>query len=320
MTYLAENLRPLCNPELKRQQLAAQVARLGEQMIEHIAHYYVSDDPEQETNKRLAAARQIAGCLINCAGEQRFGELLRALQADGDELEGIYYRIETRLPDEKQAAGAPSIGTAVDTQKMKLLLGLGEAAGESVAAPRQDDAALFAREAVAEWMRDLQDLSGNKMLCDYFRVPDTMMVEFVKELIGGAQRLKLEEQVEQLVREVTGFRMKFEQIVALPARLTANLLNRYVDFLGYDALALEQRPMLPLETGPCAVFPPRTVPSGGPVLSEQQSTYDQDYYTDWIRAFLDLVERNTRFRDGAEVDLVANRRLGALLTRLRAIA
>ena len=320
VTYLAENLRPLCNPELKRQQLAAQVARLGEQMIEHIAHYYVSDDPEQETNKRLAAARQIAGCLINCAGEQRFGELLRALQADGDELEGIYYRIETRLPDEKQAAGAPSIGTAVDTQKMKLLLGLGETVGESVAAPRQDDAALFAREAVAEWMRDLQDLSGNKMLCDYFRVPDTMMVEFVKELIGGAQRLKLEEQVEQLVREVTGFRMKFEQIVALPARLTANLLNRYVDFLGYDALALEQRPMLPLETGPCAVFPPRTVPSGGPVLSEQQSTYDQDYYTDWIRAFLDLVERNTRFRDGAEVDLVANRRLGELLTRLRAIA
>ncbi|MBE2294090.1 MAG: hypothetical protein IAF00_04035, partial [Phycisphaerales bacterium] len=320
VTYLAENLRPLCNPELKRQQLAAQVARLGEQMIEHIAHYYVSDDPEQETNKRLAAARQIAGCLINCAGEQRFGELLRALQADSDELEGIYYRIETRLPDEKQAVGAPSIGTAVNTQKMKLLLGLSEAAGESVDAPRQDDAALFAREAVAEWMRDLQDLSGNKMLCDYFRVPDTMMVEFVKELIGGAQRLKLEERIEQLVREVIGFRMKFEQIVALPARLTANLLNRYVDFLGYDALALEQRPMLPLETGPCAVFPPRVVPRGGPVLSEQQSTYDQDYYTDWIRAFLDLVERNTRFRDGAEVDLVANRRLGELLTRLRSIA
>jgi hypothetical protein len=40
------------------------------------------------------------------------------------------------------------------------------------------------------------------------------------------------------------------------------------------------------------------VPRGGPQLSEQQSTYDQDYYTDWIRAFLDLVERNARSRDG----------------------
>ena len=37
------------------------------------------------------------------------------------------------------------------------------------------------------------------------------------------------------------------------------------------------------------------------------------YYTDWIRGFLDLVERNARTRDGAEVDLAANRRLGELL-------
>ena len=257
VSYLAGNLRPLCNPELKRQQLAGQVMRLREQMVERIGHYYVSDNPEQELVKRRAAAQQVAGNLIDCAGEQRFGELLRALQADSDELEGIYYRIETRVPDATQAISAPTIGAAVDTGKMKALLGLGTpAAGESAEAPRKDDAALFAREAVAEWMRDLQDLSGNKSLCDYYRVPDTRMVEFVKELIDGARRLKLEERIETLVRQVTGFRMKFEQIVALPARLTANLLNRYVDFLGYDALALEQRPMLPLESGPRPVFPP----------------------------------------------------------------
>ncbi|MDG4551447.1 MAG: virulence factor SrfC family protein [Candidatus Contendobacter sp.] len=316
--YLAESLRPLCNPELKRQQLAGQVARLREQMVERMAHYYISDNPEQELEKRRAAARQVAGCLIDCAGEQRFGELLRALQADSDELEGIYYRIETRLPDDNREIRAPAIGAVVDTRKMKALLGLGApTAGEPAEAPRRDDAALFAREAVAEWMRDLHDLSGNKSLCDYYRVPEASMAEFVKELIAGAQRLKLEERIEALVRQVTGFRMKFEQIVALPARLTTNLLNGYVDFLGYDALALEQRPTLALESGPRPVFPPRTVPRGGPQLGEQPSSYDQDYYTDWIRGFLDLVERNARTRDGAEVDLAANRRLGELLARLR---
>jgi len=321
ISYLAESLRPLCNPELKRQQLDGQATRLREQMVERMAHYYVSDNPEQELEKRRTAARQVAGCLIDCAGEQRFGELLRALQSDSDELEGIYYRIETRLPDEKQAIGAPTIGAVVDTGKMKALLGLGTpTAGAAPEAPRKDDAALFAREAVAEWMRDLQDLSGNKSLCDYYRVPEANMAEFVKELINGAQRLKLEERIEALVRKVTGFRMKFEQIVALPARLTANLLNGYVDYLGYDALALEQRPMLALETGPRPVFPPRAVPRGGPQLGEQPSSYDQDYYTDWIRGFLDLVERNARTRDGAEVDLAANRRLGELLTRLRPAA
>jgi hypothetical protein len=317
--YLAENLRPLCNPDLKRQQLEGQVTWLREQMVERLGHYYVSDNPEQELEKRRAAAQQVAGRLIDCAGEQRFGELLRALQADSDELEGIYYRIETRVPDEKQTISAPTIGAAVDTGKMKALLGLGTpATGEPVEAPRKDDAALFAREAVAEWMRDLHDLGGNKSLCDYYRLPEPAMAELVKELIAGAQRLKLEDRIVTLAREVTGFRMKFEQIVALPARLTANLLNRYVDFLGYDALAPERRPMLTLESGPRPVFPPRTVPRGGPQLGEQPSSYDQDYYTDWIRGFLDLVERNARFRDGAEVDLAANRRLGELLARLRA--
>ena len=88
------------------------------------------------------------------------------------------------------------------------------------------------------------------------------------------------------------------------------LLNR---LFGLD---LPQRPTLPLPGGPRPVFPPRPVPRGGPQLAERQSTYDQDYYTDWIRAFLDLVERNARFRDGAEVDLAANQRLGELLARL----
>jgi hypothetical protein len=321
ISYLAEHLRPLCNPELKHQQLAGQVTRLREQMVERISHYYVSDNPELEIEKRRTAAQQVAGNLIDCAGEQRFGELMRALQADGSELEDIYYRIETRLPDEKQAIGAPTIGAAVNTAQMKVLLGLGgDAAADAAAAPRKDDAALFAREAVAEWMRDLHDLSGNKSLCEYYRVPESSMSDFIKELIAGAQRLKLEERIEALVRQVTGFRMKFEQIVALPARLTANLLNNYVDFLGYDALAPEQRPTLALESGPRPLFPPRTVPRGGPQLGEQQSTYDQDYYTDWIRAFLDLVERNARNRAGRDIDLAANQRLGDLLTRLRSAA
>lgn len=319
VSYLAANLRPLCNPELKRQQLAGQAARLREQMVERMIHYYVSDNPELELEKRRIAAQQAAGCLIDCAGEQRFGELLRALQVDSDEMKDIYYRIETRLPDEKRAMSAPTIGAAVDTCKMKALLGLGTPATEATAeAPRKDDAALFAREAVAEWMRDLQDLGGNKTLCDYYRVPETTMAEFVKELINGAQRLKLEDQIEALVREAAGFHMKFEQFVALPARLTANLLNRYVDFLGYDTLPPAQRPTLALEGGPRPVFPPRTVPRGGPQLGDQPSTYDQDYYTDWIRSFLDLVERNVRTRDGAEVDLAANRRLGELLAQVRA--
>ncbi len=317
VSYLAENLRPVCNPELKRQQITGQLERLRQQISERIGHYYVSGNPEQEFEKRVAVSHQIAEHLIDSAGAQRFGELLHALQVDSGELEDIYYRIETRLPDDTEKGTAPSIGTAVDKSKMKQLLGLGAtAAGPTPAANLKDDAALFAREAVADWMQDLQDLAGNGSLCDYYRLPETLMAEFVKELMAGAKRLNIEERITAAVREATGFRMRFQQIVALPARLTANLINSYINFLGYAAISLNERPQLVLEDGPRPIFRPRAVPRNGPVLTEQQSNYDQDYYTDWIRGFLDLVERNARFQGGVDVDMEANARLGQLLKQL----
>lgn len=314
ISYLAESLRPLCNPELKRRQIVGQLARLREQMSERIAHYYISGNPEQEYEKRRSVSRTVAAHLIDCAGVQRFGELLQALLVDSEELEAIYYRIETRLPDGKEGEIAPSIGTAVDMAKMKQLLGLGpvEMAGQNL----QDDAALFAREAVAEWMQDLQDLVANASLCDYYKLPESGMAEFIKELIAGAKRLDIEGRVTAAVRQATGFRLRFQQIVALPARLTANLINNYISFLGYNELALKDRPVLELDAGTRPVFGPRAVPRHGPVLEEQQSHYDQDYYTDWIRAFLDLVERNARFQGGADVDMEANVRLGQLLEQI----
>lgn len=317
ISYLAQHLRPLCNPQLKLRQLSSQVAQLRLQIGERIAHYHISDNPEQEVEKRLQAARFVAGSLIECAGAQRFGELLRALQTRSDDLESIYYRIETRVPDEKEASIAPSIGAAVDTQKMKALLGLGGAAASTPPEVRKDDAAQFASESVAEWMRDLQDLSADANRCDYYHLPANLMAEFVKELIHGAKRLQLEQKIVGETRQVTGFRMKFEQIMALPARLAANRLNSYIAFLGYNQVELAQRPELPAANGLRPVFPPRPAPEAAPILNEQPSSYDQDYYTDWIRAYLDLVERNVRFHDGVEVDLAANQRLGEFLGRLQ---
>jgi hypothetical protein len=165
-------------------------------------------------------------------------------------------------------------------------------------------------------MQDLHDLAGNDSLCDYYKLPATLMAEFVKELIAGAQRLRLEERVTEAVREATGFRLQFQQMVALPARLTANLLNNYINRLGYDGLALDKRPLVTLENAARPIFQPRSVPPNGPVLEERQAGYDETYYTDWIRGFLDLVERNARFRGGVDVDVAVNRRLGELLASI----
>ncbi len=318
VTYLAESLRPLCNPDLKRRQIAGQLERLRQQMVEHMRPYYLSGNPEHELANRVAASQPVAAQLIECAGEQHFGELLQALQVESDGLEDIYYRIETRLPSDTETQGMSSIGTTVDRARMQQLLGLtgGTPEPQPEADIPQDDAALFAAETLAEWMQDLQSLAADAARCDYFRLPQTIMATFVQEIIAGAKRLDIEAEIARTVREVIGFRMRFQQIVALPARLSANLINNYINYLGYDAIAITERPQLPMNDGPRAIFPPRRIPRNGPELGEQQARYDQDFYTDWIRAFLDLVERNARFQGGVDVDLTANERLGQMLTQL----
>jgi hypothetical protein len=318
--YLAESLRPLCNPELKRRQITGQLTRLRQQLCERISPYYVSGNPEQVLAQRLAVAQRIAGQLIDCAGAQRFGELLAALQVDSDELEAIYYRIETRLPD-TSSGEAPGIGAAVDTARMKQALGLvggtGTAAADVAAnGERKDQAALFAHEVLGEWMQDLHDLAANGALCDYYRLPDAVMGEFIQELIAGSQRLQLEARIAQTVRDATRFRLRFQQSVALPARLTAKLINQYLDLLGYEAVPLERRPTLALDGGPRPIFRPRPPVQGMLALAEQPANYDQEYYTDWIRAFLDLVEQNARLPGGVTVDLAANQLLGEWLVQL----
>lgn len=318
ITYLAENLRPLCNPTLKHEQIGGQLKRLRVQIAERINHYYVSDNPEQELEKRTAVSYTVARHLIDCAGVQRFGELLQDLQVQGEELADIYYRIETRLPEDTLDSTAPSIGTAVDTDKMQKLLGLtgNQEQIDSEVATRKDDAALFAEETLTEWMQDLRDLAGNLALCEYYRFSEKLMGEFIKELIAGAQRLKLEEAITEAVRDATRFRLKFQQLVALPAQLTANLLNNYINMLGYDALAFDKRPIVAADHAARPIFQPRSVPANGPVLDERQASYDETYYTDWIRGFLDLVERNARFRGGVDIDVAANQRLGQLLASI----
>ncbi len=306
-TYLAEKLAPTCNPELKRQQIGSQLERLRNTMANRISPWFVSGDPEKQLERRRTAGRSVAQGLIGCATSQRFGELLSHLHVTEEDLEAIYYRIEMGMsvgesdemvigasPIEREMAEAIFGGDQADSQGRPIL---------------RDDATRFAESVIAAWFRDMHDLAANQAFCDFVNIPSALVADLVKEIVEGAKRLDLEWEIADTVRSSTPMRMKVQKLVKLPVRRSAQLINTFVNKLGYDRIDPTGRPRTKSKVDPRPIFLARNPPLGVPEIPEQPARFDQRYYTDWICGFLDLVDKNACIENGNVLNIEANQEL-----------
>jgi hypothetical protein len=247
------------------------------------------------------------------------------MQVDYDLLAEVFYRTEIDAApgeareEEKRATAAP-VGRRVDPGKLLSEVFFDEPASPAFALAESgpaDQAERFADMALAEWMELLRKFTEDPEAESLFRMPSAPRVNLVDELIEGAKRQDLKTTITARVRKATSFRQKLEEAVAKPVTIAEDIINAYVDCLGFDKVALAGRPTAGREKRP--VFAPRPPVGDYPALGEEPSAYDQAFYVDWITGFLRLVEDNVRFRDGSSVDVVANARLGGLIEKLAAI-
>jgi len=260
----------------------------------------------------------IAQRLVGCASSQRFGELLRALQVDDEDLESVYYRVEGL--DSGANGHSVTVGRAADPNAMLSALGLG---GESDANAESmtDQADRFARASVELWVEKLNRLADDENAVGYYRVPRGDMSNLIHELVTGATRLGLRREIAGEVRDQSKYRnVKWDQMMGRVVLLAANYINTFVDYLGFDAMEEALRPAVNGSDGQRPVFHARPPVNGYPALSETPSQFDQDFYVDWIAAFMKLVEDNFTMQGEEEIDLEQNSRLGSILERLDAQA
>lgn len=331
VSYLAEQLTPVCEPALKRGQIAARLAGLRRHMAGRLQPFHVSGDLAQELARRRTAAEAVADNLVEVASNQKFGMLLARFQVGYDELADAYYRIRMQgSQDGARAAGqtaaAAIVGRGPDAGKMRQRLGFArpgehssgkESSDTSIGEPALDQVDRFADAALAEWMQALRTASEDDEVARYFGGPSAMVGVLCDELIAGAKRLGLREQIAQRIRPFDAFRQTAQQAVAKPVLVAQNALNSYVDWLGFDRMPLADRPQ-PGEDGH-PIFAPREPAGEIPDLSEEPAPYDEAIYVDWITGFLALVDDNVRKHSGQSVDIASNAKLGALLERLAAL-
>ncbi|MCB9960309.1 MAG: hypothetical protein H6843_17060 [Rhodospirillaceae bacterium] len=325
ITYLADSLAPVCNPDIKRRQIEHRVAAQRALMMERLSRYHVSDDLQQELDRRRQAAANAVRRLAQCVQAQRFGKLIRAMQLDGDLLAGLYYQVETGAPgaEEDEDRPPPTIGPTVAADDLLAdvfgdeldMVMANESTAPPPTAPR-DHAGAFADAVLERWMEELHSLAETPQLYRYFQMSEATMGTLAAELISGARRLELRDTIARTVRKTTSFRQKLDIAMNKPALIAANLLNDFVNYVGFDAMPVEDRPAAGKGPTRRPVFAPRPPTDGELVLPETQTPYDRLQYVDWMAAFVRMVEQNAMSREGREIDVAQNARIGELVQAL----
>jgi hypothetical protein len=322
VSYLVRNLIPVCDPAIKRSQVRGQLEVQVRRLVDRLAGFHSAADGDARAKKRELVHTVLRG-LATCIQQQLFGELIAALQVADSALRDIYFRISTARSSEptdgRNGRSAPQVtqstGATVDLSAIFADV-FGEEEGR--AAPPtgvlEDRAERFAHEAAEYWLENMRRIGADDKALSHFGVDRQHLGWLIDELVVGAHRLKLIDQLSLDVRALeNAANAKWEDIAERQVRTAASSLNGYVSALGFDRLPLDQRPGLPPHAPTRRVFQSPPVPLDGPVLSEDPAAIYADYCKDWMRAFLQLAMDNVGYEGGREITAEQNERLGAIL-------
>ncbi|HTO79292.1 MAG TPA: virulence factor SrfC family protein, partial [Methylocystis sp.] len=289
ITYLAEQLAPVCNPDIKLRQIAARLSNQRQAMCERLQHYFVGGDLEEQRAHRVSRAEEIIKALKACAQAQRFAKLLAMLGVRDGELADVLYGVEVEISSSNQL---DLMGTS-----------------------REDR---FADAIMSHWLDRARAVAETPAMCRYFMIPEPLAQDFISELSVGAKRRDLRGAILQRIRDGRGVRRRLGESIGKPALLAAETLDRYVAWLGFDPGKDGERPTVAEAKNRRKIFPAAALITGMPELAERSERYDLAYCEDWFAAFRRLVEENSMDQGGQLVDLEQNKRLGELIKSLEA--
>lgn len=333
ISYIREALRPLCNPDIKREQILTTLRERQEKLALRLCAFYKTDDKEEERRQKEQFGRELLASFSRLLQNQRMGEFLHRLTVRDQELYDLYFEARRRYlmaPESEEGPGAGvsedipvSIGGTVDADDAFAEL-FGEEApapsteqaaenAASTAQPRKrlGEAAYFTDLIISAWCDKLRAVCDDTRIQQYYGLSGKELSQFVSELIVGLERLGLRTRMEQTLQEAAAYaNTARERIVWQQVGRAGALLNAYLDWLGHDPRhhdAAERT--ITMQGKNFVLFEPPAEVEGFPSLPEVQGPFEKTWCMDWMRALYALMLRNVDF-DGAQM---INREQNALL-------
>lgn len=315
--HLADSLGPVCNPDLKRQQIASRLGSLRHGMRERLAAFHISEDLDTRLNERLAAADIVVDQLYQAADSCRFGHLVHALQVRASEMTDVLYRVQVAPPepDVQIVSAAPDSGRRIRPTITRPGVTARAAAPVSARPRTITRERQLADEAIGFWISKLNQLAGSERAQRVLHMSAESLSELVAEIKSGARRVDLAEEIAEEIRRFS-YIEKGDQILAKSAVLAARTINNFVGGLGYARTLVAARPQVKAHGISRPVFEPRPIRNDASGLAAEAKPFADDFITDWAFAFVAFLTENASSKDGQMIDVEQNARIGRLLATL----
>ena len=319
VALLRQRLRPLCNPELKREQLRVSLAEQCRGLTGLLQAYCPSGDAAARRAEKAELARRLARALAQVASAQRLGKLMRRLQVEDWQLYNVCIRMSRTLPDDAQTPPTGIIGRRVKAEDLLLDIFGDEAPlpepAESAAPLARDTVDILTDHLLDYWFDQLRDFAADTQARALFALPEDLHNALCRELQAAALRLRLRERMAEALRAASAYgNIERERLFWKQASIAADAINAFVDWLGFDPrhTAANAR-TIPAGNRTMTVFEPPAAFQGEPHIEEKEQAYEFAWYRDWLAALAHVVTENAALADGTLHDPAQTERLRAIL-------
>lgn len=334
---LAESLAPICRPEMKRQQVAERLRGLQAEVRGMLSPYYISGDVdsvrEEKTSLAKAALRMLAGCFQR----QRLGEFQHCIRLDENQAHLVFQSAERAASqlvaanrDAERAPEPAPIVTYASSGGDDLLSDLGLDDGHAHAASatadggkadvpkrQQDLAEKFVFDLEKSWSDMVAELAGDKQAMDYLGLDGDVVVRLAQELLTGARRSGVIDQMVNAVRAAQQYKSSQRDVwIWRQVSPASCYFNDYLAWLGCRGKNPEGAAITNLQGQACRIFAPRPEVTGKVTLDEQLQSFERPYFTDWLQALQATIRANAEYQAGFAGNVEENDRLGRILERV----
>ncbi len=273
---------------------------------------------------------------------QKLGEFISHLQLPVSTVRDLYlsgeFEAATSGDDEQEsAAPAPAVNSAWlvdDGYDDEPVSGKPTKTDASATKPQgpQNSGQRFARAAFNAWISHLRHLSGQQGLLNLLGIDKKLMDAVVAEVIVGAHREKVLEQLTTAVAKCAESNARRERQAERQVLQVQLVLRDFVSWFGYFTRPLAERPasrarhgnplfsFYPKLNNAPALLDPESVPEHYlPDLPAEVGMPAMTFLTDWMSALAALTEANAGHGAGSEITPEQNERLGHVLQAYKAI-
>lgn len=324
MGRLAAYLEGVAVLDNKLSRIQEQVDRLVHELTQsYLGGYFTAEGADEVERKKQIVDKVLTSLMRRPTS---FGALLHALQPSQEHLRSLYLKADLDPEAEGDQGGSSPISPADDGLISLDDFGLGaeDEAPIQTVTTGGGRTARFCRAVISDWIKDLRQLSDRPEIHRLLGLADDVIQSVVDEVVTGAVRYRLEEKMVAALHAAeehaatTRNKLAGQQVL-----VSSMLINDFVDFLGFSAVAPQDRPLADPRTRVAGlaerrIFAPLApiAPGQLPTLNPKPLNYSAIYIVDWFEAFRSTAIGNAGHAAGSEIPPEQNERLGAILKQI----